>query len=327
MTQFLYNLKAKKFLEVQYKKKINISLYIFLGLFWLLLFFLFLFHNSYNFIPIDEVQSQTLLKTLVACFAGFGLSAAGASMQGITRNDLAGPTTLGLLPAATLGLIIYQLIGFNGTYLIFIFGIVISFLVILINFISLKIKSYESNNYKSILIGFILGAGISSINVIISSVNPNVQEQIVAWLGSTTLGYTWEKFIYSAPLITIGIAILMFMTKKINIIEEDLSLASSLGIKIKRVYWIVASAMILITVSSVVLIGSVVIIGIVMPHLIRFIFRTRNYKVVIPMSGIITSMVLMFSIWMNTRYTIGLNLFAVVISTPLFLYLIFKRKK
>ncbi|MEG2232733.1 MAG: iron chelate uptake ABC transporter family permease subunit [Bacilli bacterium] len=50
----------------------------------------------------------------------------------------------------------------------------------------------------------------------------------------------------------------------------------------------------MVTSSSVLLIGSVVIIGIVMPHLTRIILKTRNYKLVTPISGLLSSIVIMF---------------------------------
>lgn len=301
--------------------------YFFLLLFiWTGLFLIFLFNNSYSFIASSEIYNQTLLKTLSSALCGFGISVAGAAMQGITRNDLAGPTTLGLLPAATLGVVIFQLFNLQGPYIIFLLAILFCFLVILTNFVFLKLSANKTNDFKPILLGLILGAGISSINIIVSTTNINVTDQINNWIGSTTLGMSYDRLVICGPAIIVGCVLIFSCYKKLNIIEEDINKAISFGINVKLTYWIISIGTILITVSSVMLVGAIVIIGIVMPHLIRMIFKTRNYLHVITFSGLLTSMLIMFSVWINTRYSIGLNLFAVIVSTPIFIYLLFRRK-
>lgn len=327
MNEFIIKFKNQKFIKINFNRKrtnkiligLIISLFIFL-------FFIFIFNNSYNFIPSNKVLDETLLRVLVSVFAGFSLAIAGASMQGVTRNYLSGPTTLGLLPAVTLGSIIFQISNLNSTYLVFIISIVFSFLVMAINFVSLKINYKDSNNFKPILIGLILGATISSVNIIIASTNNNINEQIINWIGSTTQNFSWNRFIFAAPLIGIGILILTSMSSRLNIIEENSALARSLGININSTYWIVGIGTILVTTSSVLLIGSVVIIGIVMPHITRFIFRSRNYKLIMPMSGLLSAIVIMFGMWINIRFTVGLNLFAVLLCLPTFLYLFLRKK-
>ncbi|MEF9984781.1 MAG: iron chelate uptake ABC transporter family permease subunit [Malacoplasma sp.] len=325
---FINKFKNKKFahLDLSRKNK-NIILIGTILILFFILFFIFIFNNSYSFIPASQVVDQTLLRVLVSVFAGFALSVAGASMQGITRNYLSGPTTLGLLPAVTLGSIVFQAFNLHGTYLIFIISILFSFVVMAINFISSKINYKDNNNFKPILVGLILGASISSVNIIIASTNSNINEQIISWLGSTTQGFSWDRFIYAGPLIIIGIFILLLMSSRLNIIEESPLLAKSLGINMNRTYWIVGIGTILVTSSSVLLIGSVVIIGIVMPHLTRIILKTRNYKLVTPISGLLSSIVIMFGMWINIRFTLGLNLFAVIVSLPVFLYMFLGNKK
>lgn len=328
MNEFINKFQNKKFVKLNLSRnKINIIQIGFIISLFLILFFIFIFNNSYNFIQADQILNETLLRVLVSMFAGFSLAIAGASMQGVTRNYLSGPTTLGLLPAVTLGSIIFQISNLNGTYLIFIISISFSFVVMLINFISIKINYKDANNFKPILIGLILGASISSINIIIASTSNNINEQIIAWIGSTTQSFDWNRFIYAAPLICIGILILTSMASRLNIIEENSALAKSLGININSTYWIVGFGTILVTTSSILLIGSVVIIGIVMPHITRFIFRSRNYKLIMPMSGFLSAIVIMFGMWINIRFTVGLNLFAVLLCLPAFLYLFLRNKK
>ena len=84
-------------------------------------------------------------------------------------------------------------------------------------------------------------------------------------------------------------------------------------------------ASVLLTISAVNLVGSLVIIGIVIPHLTRMILGTKNYYMVTPVSGILTGTIIMIAMYINSIAGLGLNLYAVIISVPIFIYMIMKR--
>lgn len=290
-------------------------------------FFTIIFNGiSFETNPDNWLKYQSLIRTSSAAIVGFGLAVAGCGMQGVTRNDLSGPTTMGLLPAATFGIMVSQALGLNQVYSIFIFGILFCSIVLLINFMTTKIKGYKSNNFKTILVGLILGALLTSLGILLKTIFPIITESIVMWIGSTSSTYTWERFSYAAPSILIGIFLIVLVQNKLNIIEKDVSLAISLGINIKLVYWIVGVACILISISSILLLGSVVIIGIVIPHICRMLLKTRDYKWLIPTSGFLTAFILEFAMLMNVMFQLGITLFTVVIFVPIFIFLAVRKK-
>lgn len=301
-----------------------IFLLIFISLY---IFTLFFTGISFKLNSKDWIEYNTLLRTTSAVFVGFGLAIAGCGMQGVTRNELSGPTTLGLLPAATLGIIIAEALKLKEIYYVFIFGFVISFIVIGINFISLKIRAYNTNNFKSVLIGLILGALLSSISLIITTLFPYISEKVNFWIGSTSSNnYTWERFTYSGPFIILGSIMIFSMQKKLNIIEKDISIALTLGINVKMVYWIIGIATVLISISSVLLLGSIAIIGIVIPHVCRLLLKTKDYRWIMPISGLMSATILMFAVLMNVMFQFGISLFTVITFAPIFILIMFKKK-
>ncbi len=327
-------ISMKKFIDFSFledHKKLKIWRISFLGIFafiFLLIFFFTLTNNGYRFLFNDanQILNDTFLKICVGLFCGFGLTTAGCAMQGVSRNDLAGPTTMGFMPAATLGIIVYQIIGVKSIPLMLVFSLLFALCVLVLNFFTLKSQKNNSRNYKMILSGVITGALLTTVSSILTSKFPLINQTIVPWIGSVTTNISWESFMYTAPLILIGIVMISLISKNLNIIENDPSLAKALGLNAEKTFWIAGTGTILITISSVYLIGSVSMIGIVMPHIVRMLFRTRDYRFLIPMSGVLSSTILILSIWINSVYTLGLNLFAVLISVPIFIYVIFKGK-
>lgn len=318
----------KKFVNYTNTSKYKVLCLLTFFLFFIFLYFFTVIFNGISFEthPNNWIKYQSLLRTSSSAIVGFGLAVAGCGMQGVTRNDLSGPTTMGLLPASTFGIIVAQALGLNQVYFIFIFGLLFCILILMINFLSTKIKGYQSNNFKTILVGLILGALLTSLGILVKTIFPIVTENIVMWIGGTTSNYTWERFSYAAPSILIGVILILLVQNKLNIIEKDLSLAVSLGINIKFVYWIVGIACVLISVSSILLIGSVVIIGIVIPHICRMILRTRDYRWLIPTSGFLTAAILEFATLMDVMFQLGITLFTVVIFVPIFIFLAVRNK-
>lgn len=297
---------------------------LFVGMFLITLFYTGL---SFKTNPKEWIENNTLLRTLCATMVGFGLSVAGCGMQGATRNDLSGPTTMGLLPAATFGILVAEAVGLNKVHFIFIFGLISCLIVLVINFATTKIKGYSTDNFKTILVGLILGALLTSAGIVLKTIFPIITETMVVWIGNVNFNnYSWERFCYSAPSILIGCILVFSVQNKLNIIEKDISLATSLGINIKAVYWVVGIAAVLISISSILLLGSVVIVGIVIPHICRMLMRTRDYKWIIPTSGLLTALILNFATLMNILFQLGITLFTVVIFVPIFILMIFRKK-
>lgn len=288
-------------------------------------FFISIFNNGLSFISSNNIVDETLLKTLVGFSVGFSLAASGAAMQSVTRNELAGPTTLGFLPAASFGIIIYKIMDFPSIPLLILFAFIFAIFVLGVNFFACKINKNDLKGYKVILIGVIIGALFSSVSIILNTVVPKLNESIIPWLGQVSIDYSWEKAAYTFPAMILGVLLIILISKKLNIVEKDPFLAKSLGVDIDQIYWISGIASALITVSSVILVGSIAMLGIVIPHLIRMLFKTRNYLVVTPLSGLLCGTIIMFSLMINSRWSVGPNFFATILSAPVFIFLILRK--
>lgn len=285
------------------------------------------FHSGSRWLAPEEIaphqiyyKSQVLYEA--ACIlAGIGLPLVGASMQVTTRNKLAEPTTLGFYPIIYMGLLLSQLsLSSNGTD--FGFSFLLSFMVVFINFIVLRGKA-SKQTFKSILIGFALNAIITGCNYLIITYS-RAKGDPLSWLTGSFGNVTLERIYISTGLILFFTVVLLFLIPYFNIIQKDYIIAKTLGIKVDLIYWIVAFSAVVITVSSVLIIGGVVLIGIVVPHLVRISFRTDDNRIVLPFSALFGMFLLSMSSWMvsgiSSEYGVSLNinLLIALISVPIF---------
>lgn len=321
----MYKTNRNKFIEFRKTKKWLLIIYLVSLLVWLFLFLFCYFFQNFKFqIPTE----QYLFQIVSAAICGLCLPFSGSSLQYLTRNELAGPTTLGFLPLTTTSLIIYLFIDKAsqdgiGVYFQYIITFVLSILLIaIIYFITKKTK----NKMFLILMGLMIGILIGAINSLLIYLFPSFSISYSSILGNMQILFDWTRFYISIPIMVIGMILVLFVGKKINIISNNEEIASSLGINTKQIFWIGAISSILITIGATLLIGSIIGIAIVFPIVAKKFLGNNNFYINSSISSLWTSSLLVLSIMLNYQYLLGINFFCMFIVIPLFLSIIMKRK-
>jgi iron complex transport system permease protein len=133
----------------------------------------------------------------------------------------------------------------------------------------------------------------------------------------------------SAIPILIGIIGLMVIKWRINIMSLSEEEAMSLGLATNKVRFLAIACATLATAGSVSLSGNIGWVGLVIPHIMRM-FVGNDYKYVIPASiaggGLYILIIDMLSRSLFA-VEIPLGILTAVIGTPMFLYIMVKRKK
>lgn len=317
---------AKKFNSFQKTKKwkniiISSSL-----ITWLIFFVFSFFFSNFKFNIPNEVYIWQIIS---ASIVGITLPFSGYGMQGVTRNEMSGPTTLGFLPITTTGLILFLFLDkffphTFGIYMQYIFSIILSFIILFFIFYITYIKNKSNNTI--ILLGLMIGILFGSLNGLLIFLFPEFSISSSPFLGQLQIIFDWKRFYISVPINIIGTLMILINCKKINIIQNNSDLANSLGINQKRVFWMTSFASILISVGSIYLIGSIMGIAIVIPNVIKRVCGCNKFLFISCISSIWTSIILIFAVLMNTVYSYGLNLFTIFFIAPLFIWIIIKRK-
>ena len=126
-------------------------------------------------------------RVLLALCVGASLSLAGAAFQGLLRNPLADPYTIGVSSGAALGAVLviffqFTIIGL-GSFTLPIVAIVSGFITLGVVFGLVRLSSRSLAIERIILAGIIIGAFIGAItSLLISLGDRDAMTQIMYWL-------------------------------------------------------------------------------------------------------------------------------------------------
>lgn len=334
---------GSKFLRIhnrqQHKKEIFVLAFSYFLIIALAILF-FMIGSYYNF-PNHQFNStyseQNLITEFEMTISGIGLGVVGGALQATTRNDLSGPTTLGFIPAIILGIYIPIIAAgnstngfFNSVGAKFLFGILFAFLLLLVNFFLTRKTKNQKNNYAPLLVGFSIGVIISVICILLSNFNLAIENSGYTpsgiWGGVQKINPNIQNIEYGAPLVLVPSLIIICLSRYLNIVEKDPLIAKSMGVNADLIYWVIGVLSVIIISSSMVMIGSILLLPIVAPHLARKLFKTVNYKIILPFSGLLCAMLLNLSYLVTQADTIiGINLVPILFCAPIFIFLLKKR--
>ncbi len=244
-----------------------LSIQVFLGA---LPFFLLINSNLSNDV-IKEIRIPTYLSALST---GSLLALIGVSFQRIFRNDLAGPYTLGVSSASSLGILIASLLGITSWWIGSIFGVILSVLILLVIIRVLKDKS--SNTL--ILAGICLNIFLGGLLILLLFLDQNLDLiNFIRW----TMGNV-QVFGINLALPTILLSILVLInhfTKNQQydaiLLGDDIALVSG-KLSLNFYSWeiIILSLALGVCIS---IHGPVSFVGFVIPHLVKR-FKLLNFN-------------------------------------------------
>ena len=278
------------------------------------------------------VWKLRLHRVAMAIFAGMGLAVAGAAMQGILRNPLASPFTLGISSAASFGASLAIILGagfVGGQYLIignaFIFTMIASLAV------------YGLAKYRGISPETMVLAGIA-IMYLFSAMTSFLQyvghaeqvHEVVFWMMGSLGRSSWDKVAIIA-LVTVACSlILMRLSWDINTLGAGDETAMSMGVNVElvRVLGMMLSA--LITASVICFTGTIGFIGLVAPHITRMVV-SGDHRFLLPASGLFGALLLLgadtVARTIMSPVILPVGIMTAFMGVPFFLYLFMKRRK
>jgi len=273
--------------------QLNIGLFIFLiFLIWLSLFTfstftinpsdtlkILNFNNSKLEIVDQIILNIRLPRAIVAAICGAALGAAGAVMQAITNNPLSSPSILGINSGAALGMVCVSTlapwIGIFGVSTAALFGGTIVWIIVMIIG---KSWQYGNENIRLVLAGVAMSALCAALTKALIILEEDQASGIMVWLAGRFTDSTWGDVLYLLSSILICIFIIILISPKLNLLQLGDEYAISLGISPKK-YKILGSIIVLIMVSAVIsTVGSLGFVGLLIPHMARFIIGTDHRK-------------------------------------------------
>ncbi|MEK5058057.1 iron ABC transporter [Paenibacillus sp. FSL H7-0326] len=292
--------------------------------------------------PIDPIwnpsSEQIIMKVrlprvLLGMLVGAALATAGAAFQGVLRNPLADPYTLGVSSGASVGAAVMIYFGLQyailGEWMLplvaFVTGIITLWAVL-----ALASEGGRIPTHSLILSGVIMQSFLGAFVSFLTAMSKDTVNQILFWtMGSLSLrGWSYTAILF--PYLIIGIVFLWSRGRALNLLALGERQAAHLGVKVE---WLKLSVLIvatLLTAAAVSVAGVIGFVGLVIPHMLRLLVGP-DYRLLIPLSAIMGGI---FLAWadMGARtilapVEIPLGVVTAFVGAPFFAYLLHRSKK
>lgn len=280
-----------------------------------------------------SAQQETLFfnvrlpRVLLVVLVGASLSAAGAAFQGIFQNPLVSPDFLGASQGAALGACVAILAG-AGSLAISTSAFVTSLVAV---GIVLLVSSRARGNrilvtvLAGIMVKSLFEAGVSYTKLVADP--SNELQAITFWLlGSFSGAKAADLALATAPIV-IGLAGLMVMRWRLNVLTMSDDEALSMGVNAPRVRAVAVLFSALVTAASVAVSGLIGWVGLVVPHLARGLVGS-DYRYLLPASvlaGATFLLVVDDIARLALAAEIPIGILTSVVGAPFFLWLIVRR--
>ncbi|GLC87967.1 FecCD family ABC transporter permease [Lysinibacillus piscis] len=287
----------------------------------------------------DETAANILWKVrmprvLLAGLVGASLAIAGAAFQGLLKNPLADPYTLGVSSGASVGAVMTIFFSlsmpFIGLYTLPVFsmlGAVIT-MVIVMGFARLIDRTLKMETL--ILTGIIFSSFLGSLISLMIALSGEELRQVVGWLlGSVSMrGWPFVKMIL--PFVVIGSIMLWIQRRELNVLLYGEERAKHLGVNVKRSKYIILAGGSMLTGAAVAVSGTIGFVGLVVPHMTRMLWGS-DHRHLLPLSFLNGATLLIIcdlvarTIIMPRELPIGV--ITAFIGAPVFAYIFYQQRK
>ncbi|MDO4699028.1 MAG: iron-dicitrate ABC transporter permease FecC [Pasteurellaceae bacterium] len=238
----------------------------------------------------DELLQITILdlrlpRSLVAVVMGANLAVTGALLQTLTRNPLASPSLLSVNAGASLGMVTATAIApafFSGYSIAFIASIGGGLSWLLVMLISGGWCA-SHNNHRIILAGIAVSLFCAAVTKLVIIIAEDQAINILNWLAGGIAHIRWVEWWVILPFFVLNVIFCGIFANQLNLLNLSDDAAQSLGINLFKVRWITNIVTLLIIGASVSVAGPVAFIGLLIPHLARYMIG-YDLRKVLPMS-------------------------------------------
>lgn len=227
-----------------------------------------------------------LPRALLALLVGGSLAAAGAVMQGVSRNPLAGPSLLGLSGGASLATLIALVslphLTYTGSIFASLLGAAVGYGAVL------AVAALSPGGFsptRLTLAGAALAALFSAVThgLLITF---GMADKVLFWTAGGITNATWDQLTTVLPFLGVGAVVALALAPAVSILNLGRETAVGLGQNIIAVRVGATASVLLLAGGAAAVAGPVAFVGLMVPHLCRLIVGP-DYRRVIPLSMLV----------------------------------------
>ncbi len=272
-----------------------------------------------------------LPRALLGLLVGAALGTCGAVLQGYLRNPLAEPGLVGISGGASLGAVIAIHSGLAGRMALAlpIGGLLGAGLATVI----IVLLAGVSGSVTTLILA---GVAVSSIAAALTSLalnlspNPFASVEIMVWLMGSLTDRSLIHVYLAAPLILVGVAMLLTTARDLEALSLGEDAAQNLGVDPAGLRFKVIAGTALAVGAATAVAGGIGFVGLMVPHLMRRFVGESPGRLLWPSLFAGAALVLFADVALRLAAPQGdlrLGVLTAVIGAPFFLWLVVKKRQ
>ena len=280
--------------------------------------------SKYGFI----VYEYRIPRLLISIMVGAALAVAGAIFQGVLKNPLASTDILGIGKGAGFFACLTISLSINKYISLPLAAMIGGILVGVILYILTKKTNFKTTHIiiMGVAINALFDAGIQYLNV---NSKGNIQTVLV-WLTGSVWGRYWDEVKMLLPFVIIFIPIAILLGRKMDILSLGDKVAINLGENINLIKISLLLIGIVLTASSVSVVGTIGFIGLIAPHIAKSIVGNKS-SIIMIVSALVGAIIIVIAdtigrvIFLPLEIPVGV--ITAIVGAPYFLYLLLNKTK
>ena len=215
-------------------------------------------------------------RMLLAVFAGAGLSLAGLMLQTVTRNPLADPYLFGISSGAALGVVLT--VSLSGTSYFYganislsiaaFVGSLVAMSLLLIVSGSALARQVESMLLAGVALSFLFSA-MTSVSLYYS--DPQAISAVIFWTMGSFARAQWHSLLMPVFFLVVVLSVVVIWRRQLTALLLGDESAITLGVNVRKFRFMMLALSSLLTASLVSVCGGIGFVGLMIPHIVRFL--------------------------------------------------------
>ena len=269
-------------------------------------------------------------RILAGVLVGAALSASGATYQGLFRNPMVSPDILGASAGASVGACFMMLLD-QGAAMIQLGAFVMGIVAVTLSYFLSKAIGKGSN---MVLLLVLCGMTVNTLfNALVSIIKymADTESQLpemTYWLMGSIAKAGYRDLLFFVITFVIGTVPILCLRWRLNLLSFGEDEAKAMGVNVGAIRLVCIVCATLLTAAVVSIAGTIGWVGLMIPHLVRFLVGPNN-KTLLPLS-LLTGGLFMLVIDNFCRallpYEIPLGVLTSLLGAPFFIFILYKRK-
>jgi iron complex transport system permease protein len=281
------------------------------------------------------IQQLRLPRILVAMFVGMALAVAGGILQGMVRNPLAAPDTIGVTAGAGAAVVAFLWLFSDDNYSLtvsvqwmpvaaFVGATIVAFTVY---FLSWK---DGVTPVRLVLIGIGISALMQAATTTFMVLGPiYMASQANIWITGSVNTVTWDDVKVLVPVVFILLCFAFLSARNVNVQELGEEIAVGVGSSVQRQRFFLLLISTGLVGTAVAFAGGIGFVGLMAPHIARRLVGS-SFGALLPVSALLGAILVMLADLIGRTLflpsIVPAGVFTATLGAPYFIYLLSKTR-